>query len=134
MDRGSWHCTEDRDQDHPHGKCKKAKWLSGEALQIAVKRSEKQRRKGKISIWMQSSKEQQGETTKPSWAIKDNSETGRKYLQNTYLIQDLTVKKNFYNSSQNKKLNVKQMFLHYLKAENISEMENQKSKIERCRL
>ena len=31
-------------------KCKKAKWLSGEALQIAVKkkRSEKQGRKGKI--------------------------------------------------------------------------------------
>ena len=29
-------------------KCKKAKWLSGEALQTAVKRSEKQRRKGKI--------------------------------------------------------------------------------------
>ena len=31
-------------------KCQKAKWLSGEALQIAVKkkRSEKQRRKGKI--------------------------------------------------------------------------------------
>ena len=29
-------------------KCKKAKWLSGEALQIAVKRSEKQRRKGKL--------------------------------------------------------------------------------------
>ena len=31
-------------------KCTKAKWLSGEALQIAVKkkRSEKQRRKGKI--------------------------------------------------------------------------------------
>ena len=31
-------------------KCKKAKWLYGEALQIAVKkkRSEKQRRKGKI--------------------------------------------------------------------------------------
>ena len=27
---------------------KKAKWLSEEALQIAVKRSEKQRRKGKI--------------------------------------------------------------------------------------
>ena len=31
----------DRDQDHPHGKkCKKAKWLSGEALQIAEKRRE----------------------------------------------------------------------------------------------
>ena len=29
-------------------KCKKAKWLSEEALQIAAKRSEKQRRKGKI--------------------------------------------------------------------------------------
>ena len=30
-----------QDQDHPHGKkCKKAKWLSGEALQIAVKRRE----------------------------------------------------------------------------------------------
>ena len=29
-------------------KCKKAKWLSEEASQIAVKRSEKQRRKGKI--------------------------------------------------------------------------------------
>ena len=32
-------------------KCKKAKWLSGEALQIAVKRTEaeeRQRRKGKI--------------------------------------------------------------------------------------
>ena len=29
-------------------KCKKAKWLSEEALQIAEKRSERQRRKGKI--------------------------------------------------------------------------------------
>ena len=29
-------------------KCKKAKWLSEEALQIAVNRSERQRRKGKI--------------------------------------------------------------------------------------
>ena len=40
-------------------KCKKAKWLSGEALQIAVKRREaktKEKRKG-ISIGMQSSKE-----------------------------------------------------------------------------
>ena len=41
MEWGSWHCTGDRDQDHPHEKkCKKAKWLSGEALQIAVKRRE----------------------------------------------------------------------------------------------
>ena len=29
-------------------KCKTAKWLSGEALQIAAKRREKQRRKGKV--------------------------------------------------------------------------------------
>ena len=29
-------------------KCEKAKWLSEETLQIAVKRREKQRRKGKI--------------------------------------------------------------------------------------
>ena len=29
-------------------KCKKAKWLSEEALPIAVKRSKRQRRKGKI--------------------------------------------------------------------------------------
>ena len=41
MDGGSLHCTGDRDQDHPHGKeMQKAKWLSGEALQIAVKRRE----------------------------------------------------------------------------------------------
>ena len=40
-------------------KCKKAKWLSGEALQITVKRREaktKEKRKD-TSIWMQSSKE-----------------------------------------------------------------------------
>ena len=41
MDRGSWHCTGDRDQDHPHGKeMQKSKMLSGEGLQIAVKRRE----------------------------------------------------------------------------------------------
>ena len=32
-------------------KCKKAKWLSEEALQIAVKSGEKQRRKGKIYLF-----------------------------------------------------------------------------------
>jgi len=45
------HCTGDRDQTIPkEKKCKKAKRLSGEALQVAVKRkrSKKQRRKGKI--------------------------------------------------------------------------------------
>ena len=32
-------------------KCKKAKWLSKEALQIATKRSQKQRRKGKTYLF-----------------------------------------------------------------------------------
>ena len=41
MDEGSWHCTGDRNQDHPQKKkYKKAKQLSEEALQIAVKRRE----------------------------------------------------------------------------------------------
>ena len=40
-------------------KCKKAKWLSEEALQIAVKRREVKSKgeKERLSIWMQSSKE-----------------------------------------------------------------------------
>ena len=39
-------------------KCKKAKWLSEEALQIAVKRREakKKEKRKDIPIWMQSSK------------------------------------------------------------------------------
>ena len=44
MDRGSWHCTGDRDQDHPYEKENKKKkngWLSAEDLQIAVKREAK---------------------------------------------------------------------------------------------
>ena len=48
-------------------KCEKAKWLSEEALQIAVK-EEKQKAKEKrkdIPIWMQSSKEEQQEKRKP---------------------------------------------------------------------
>ena len=38
-------------------KCKKAKWLSEEAFQIAVKRREVTRKGEKETIWMQSSKE-----------------------------------------------------------------------------
>ena len=52
-------------------KCKKAKWLSEEALQIAEKRreeEEKEKRK-EISIWMQSSKEEQGEIKSLSTVI-----------------------------------------------------------------
>ena len=41
MDGSSWHCTGDGDQGHLQEKeMKKAKWLNGEALQIAVKRRE----------------------------------------------------------------------------------------------
>ena len=40
MDGGSGHCIGDRDQDHPQGNAKKAKWLCEEALQIPVKRRE----------------------------------------------------------------------------------------------
>ena len=41
MDGGLWHCTGDRDQDHPQEEeMQKAEWLSEEALQIAVKRRE----------------------------------------------------------------------------------------------
>ena len=41
MDKGLWHCTGDSDQDHHQKKkCKKAKWLSDKALQIAEKRRE----------------------------------------------------------------------------------------------
>ena len=53
MNYGQWFVTLCRRQESrpsPRKKCKKAKWLSEEALQIAVKRREakKQRRKGKI--------------------------------------------------------------------------------------
>ena len=51
MDWGSWHCTGDRDQDHPHGKemqkSKMAVW-GGLTNSCEKKRGEKQRRKGKI--------------------------------------------------------------------------------------
>ena len=41
MDGGSWHCTGDRNQDHPQEKeMQKSKMAAEEALQIAVKRRE----------------------------------------------------------------------------------------------
>ena len=48
----------------------KAKWLSEEALQIAVKRREvKSKVEKERSIWMQSSQEKQGEIRRPSSVI-----------------------------------------------------------------
>ena len=50
MEGGSWHYTGDKDQDHPKKKkCKKEKWLSEDALQIAVKRREVKSNKKKES-------------------------------------------------------------------------------------
>ena len=39
MDEGLWHCTGDRDQNHPPRK-RKVKWLSEEVFQIAEERRE----------------------------------------------------------------------------------------------
>ena len=52
-------------------KCKKAEWLSEEALQIAVNRSEAKGKgeKERYTYLMQSSKEEQGEIRKPSSVI-----------------------------------------------------------------
>ena len=52
-------------------KCKKTKWLSGEALQIAVKRREAKSKgeKERYKHLNQSSKEKQGEIRKPSSEI-----------------------------------------------------------------
>ena len=51
--------------------CKKAEWLSGEALQIPVKRSENKGEKERYTIWMQSSKEvpKQGERSRLGTAV-----------------------------------------------------------------
>ena len=57
--------------NHKEKKCKKAKWLSGEALQIAVKRRE-EKSKGEKERYKHLNaefKEQQGEIRKPSSAI-----------------------------------------------------------------
>ena len=54
MNRGSWHCTRDRDQDHPRGKeMQKGKMVvwGGLTNSCEKKRREKQRRKGKILLF-----------------------------------------------------------------------------------
>ena len=54
MDGGPWHCTGDRDQDHPQEKemqkSKMALW-GGLTNSCEKKESEKQRRKGKIYLF-----------------------------------------------------------------------------------
>ena len=64
---------------HKEKKCKKAKWLSEEALQklwIEEKWKAKKKRKDTL-IWMQSSKEEHGEIRKPSSVIKEIEENNR---------------------------------------------------------
>ena len=54
MDGGSRHCTGDRDQEHPQGKkCKKEKWLSEEALQIAEKKTELKSKEKRKDIYIE---------------------------------------------------------------------------------
>ena len=48
MEGGSWRCLGGSDRDHPKkNKCKKAKWLSEEALQIPEKRREAKGKRAK---------------------------------------------------------------------------------------
>ena len=70
MDRGWLHCTEggDKKPSPRKKKCKQAKWLPEEALQIVQKRRKVkgEGEKENIPIWLQSSKEWQGDIRKPS--------------------------------------------------------------------
>ena len=69
MAQGSWRCTGGRDQDHPQEKeMQKDKWLSEEALQIAVKRREVKGKgeKERYTHLKAKSKEQQRDIRKSS--------------------------------------------------------------------
>ena len=67
MDRGSWHCTGGKDQDHPQEKeMQKGKQLSDKAYK-SLRKEEKLKAKEKMKdtpIWMQNSKEEQVEIKK----------------------------------------------------------------------
>ena len=65
MDRGLGHCIGVKTFPKEK-KCKKVKWLSEEVLQIAEKRSKRQRGKGKIHPTECRLPEQQGEIRKAS--------------------------------------------------------------------
>ena len=72
MNRGLQHCTGGGDQNHlKKKKCKKAKWLSEEALQIAEERTKVKgkREKERYSHLNAEPSEQQGEIRKPSSVI-----------------------------------------------------------------
>ena len=79
MDRGSWHCTESSEWLRPSARkrnAKRKKWLSEEALQIAVKRREAKRQKRKGNLYpfecrvLKSSKERWESV--PQWPVQRN--------------------------------------------------------------
>ena len=61
-------------------KCKKAKWLSEEALDIAQERRETKGKgeKERIPIWMENSKEEKREVRKPS-SVNMQRNRGKEY-------------------------------------------------------
>ena len=71
MDGGLLHCTGSADQNYfsKKNKCRKAKWLSEEALQIAEKRREVKGKGKKRKIYPNESREKQREKRKPSSVI-----------------------------------------------------------------
>ena len=84
MEWGSWHVQEAVIKTiPPKKKLKKAKWLSEETLQIVEKREAKGKGEKKdIPIWIQSSKEQQGERKKAFLSdqckeIEENNRIGK---------------------------------------------------------
>ena len=85
MDSDLWHCTKDRDQDHPQEKkCKKAKWLSDEALQTAVKgrevksKREKERYKHLIAEFQRIAKrDKKAFLSKQCKEIEENNKMGK---------------------------------------------------------
>ena len=75
MDGGWWHCTGDRDQDHPHGKeMQKGKMVvwGGFTKIYEKKRSVKQRRKGKIYLFEHRVPKSSKETSLSQWSMQRN--------------------------------------------------------------
>ena len=76
MDRSSWHCTGDRNQDHPQEKeMQKGKWLSEEALQIGEKRREakgKWEKEKYIHLNVEFERIVQRDKSLPQWSMQRN--------------------------------------------------------------
>ena len=81
----TWHCTGGSDQDQPQEKkCKQAKWLSEEALQIAEKRREakgKEEKKRYIHLNTEfqrtAMRDKKGFLTEQSKEIEENNRMGK---------------------------------------------------------